>query len=85
MQEEENPYQPPITDPAGSSLDDNDFDQANDLDIIELSRSRNNDSIQDIKEIFNAAKIPCRVGSTATNFDISEIGMRTDPEVLRVD
>ena len=82
MQEEENPYQLPITDPTGSSLDDNDFDQANDLDIIELSRSRNNDSIQDIKEILNAAKIPCRVGSTATNFDISEIGMRTDPEVI---
>ena len=82
MPEEENLYQPPNADLTGGSLDNSDFDQASGSEIIELSRSRNGDTIQDIKEILNEAKIPCRVGSTATNFDITEIGMRRDPELI---
>lgn len=51
-------------------------------DLIELSRYRDTESVSETKGLLEAANISCRVGSTATNFDITTIGSGSDPEVI---
>jgi hypothetical protein len=52
------------------------------LELIELRRCRDGDSVAETESVLDAAQIPYRVGSTATNFDISTIGSGSDPEVI---
>ena len=51
-------------------------------DLIEISRCRDAESVNEIKKHLNAANIPYRIGSTTTNFDITTIGSGGDPEVI---
>ena len=53
-----------------------------DSDHIELSRCRDGDTVAEIKSVLEAARVPYRIGSTATNFDITTIGSGSDPEVI---
>lgn len=51
-------------------------------DLIELSRCRDAENVSDITDILDSANIPYRVGSTASNFDLSTIGTGSNPEVI---
>lgn len=53
-----------------------------DLELIEFSRCRDGDTVAEVKSVLDAAQIPYRVGTTATNFDISTIGSGSEPEVI---
>ncbi len=52
------------------------------LDLIELNRCRDEESVEETTGPLEAAGIAYKVGSTATNFDISKIGTGDDPEVI---
>ncbi|MGJ8657327.1 MAG: hypothetical protein ACSHX6_12840 [Akkermansiaceae bacterium] len=52
------------------------------LDLIELNRCRDAESVTDTTGPLDAANIAYKVGSTAVNFDISKIGTGDDPEVI---
>lgn len=52
------------------------------LNLIELNRCRDAESVSETTEPLDVAKILYRVGSTAVNFDLSKIGTGDDPEVI---
>mgnify|MGYP000055057660 FL=1 len=52
------------------------------LDLIELNRCRDAESVAETTGPLDSANIAYKVGSTAVNFDISKIGTGDDPEVI---
>jgi len=51
-------------------------------DLVELSRCRDGESVSETTDILDSANISYRVGSTASNFDITSIGTGSNPEVI---
>ncbi|MES2921346.1 MAG: hypothetical protein V4819_07360 [Verrucomicrobiota bacterium] len=53
-----------------------------DSNLIELLRCRDAESIDEIKEILDAAGIPYRIGSNTSGFDITSIGSGSDVQEI---
>lgn len=51
-------------------------------DLVELSRCRDAENVSETTGVLDSANIPYRVGSTASNFDITAIGTGSNPEVI---
>ncbi len=51
-------------------------------DLVELSRCRDAENVSETTDILDSKNIPYKVGSTASNFDITTIGSGSNPEVI---
>jgi len=51
-------------------------------DLVEVSRCRDAESVSETTDILVSNNIPYKMGSTASNFDITTIGTGSNPEVI---